>query len=122
MKKIAYILLISISAFTFNCSSDGAYEDASEFNTSFAARFINESPADVDLVVYDLNGNVVSTTKDIRPGGSFDISDLNQEETTFRIVTDASDRIAVLDIEDTNKYYVVLNDENLVSTIQTARL
>ena len=110
MKKIAYILLISISAFTFNCSSDGAYEDASEFNTSFAARFINESPADVDLVVYDLNGNVVSTTKDIRPGGSFDISDLNQEETTFRIVTDASDRIAVLDIEDTNKYYVVLND------------
>jgi len=122
MKKLTYILLITLSAFTFNCTSDGAYEDASEFNTSFAARFINESAANVDLVVYDLNGTVVSTTNDIRPGGSYDLSNLNPEETTFRIVTELSDRFEVLDIEDTNKYYVVLDNDNLVSTIQTARL
>jgi len=122
MKKLTYILLLAIGTLTFNCSSDGAYEDASEFNNSFAARFINESAAEVDLVVYDFNGNVVSTTNDIRPGSSFDLSQLNSEETTFRIVMDSSDRIQVLDIEDTNSYYVVLNDENLISTIQTARL
>ena len=122
MKNLTYILLISLSALTFNCTSDGAYEDASEFNNSFAARFINESATNVDLVVYDFNGKVVSTTQDIKPGASLDLSELNQEETTFRIVTDASDRIAVLDIEDASSYYVVLNDENLVSTIQTARL
>jgi len=122
MKKLTYILLLSIGTLTFNCTSDGAFEDASDLNNTFAARFINESAAEVDLVVYDFNGNVVSTTNDIRPGSSLDLSQLNPEETTFRIVMDSSDRIQVLDIEDTNSYYVVLNDENLVSTIQTARL
>lgn len=122
MKKLTYILLLSIVALTFNCNSDGAYEDASELNNSFAARFINESAVEVDLIVYDINGNVVSTSNDIRPGSSLDLSQLNAEETTFRIVMDSSDRIEVLDIEDANSYYVVLNDENLVSTIQTARL
>jgi len=122
MKNFTYILLLSIGTLTFNCTSDGTFEDAPEINNSFAARFINESAVGVDLVVYDFNGNIVSTTHDIRPGSSLDFSQLNPEETTFRIVMDASDRIAVLDIEDTNSYYVVLNDENLVSTIQTARL
>jgi hypothetical protein len=122
MKKLTYILLITLSIFTFNCTNDGAYEDASEFNTEFAARFINESAANVDLVVYDFDGNVLSTTNDIRPGGSYELSSLNPEETTFRIVTELSDRFEVLNIEDTNKYYVVLDNDNLVSTIQTARL
>ncbi len=122
MRKLTYILLLSIGTLTFNCTSDSAYEDAIDSNNSFAARFINESAAEVDLVVYDFNGNVVSTTNDIRPGSSLDLSQLNPEETTFRIVMDSSDRIEVLDIEDANSYYVVLNDENLISTIQTARL
>jgi len=122
MKNLTYILLISLSALTFNCTSDGAYEDATKLDNSFVARFINESASNVDVVVYDLNGNVVSTEKDINPGSSFELSQLNNEETTFRIVTESSDRIAVLDIEDTNSYYVVLNDENFVSTIETARL
>ncbi len=122
MKKLTYIILISLGSLTFNCSTDTSNDLTIESNNSFAARFINESAANVDLVVYDLNGNVISNNQNIKPGNSINLSDLNQEETTFRIVTEVSDRIAVLDIEDTNSYYVVLNDENLVSTIQTTRL
>ena len=121
MKKLTYILLITLSALNFNCTTDSTYEDASEFSTdTFAARFVNESAASVDLVVYDLNGSVVSTTNGIRPGGSANVDSTG--ETTFRIMTELSDRIEVLDIENTNSYYVVLDNENLVSTIQTARL
>ena len=70
MQKFTYLLLLSIGTLAFNCTSDGVYEDASEINNTFAARFINESAVEVDLVVYDFNGNVVSTTNDIRPGSS----------------------------------------------------
>lgn len=124
MKTLLNLALLSLVLLTSSCSTDNFKQDLTTLDSteSFAARFINETMAQVDLIVYDFDGNVVSTNQSINPGESFDIASLSSKEATFVIGTGTSDRIVSMDINSKNSYHIILNEDSAISTIQTARL
>lgn len=120
IKFAALAMLILLLA---NCSSNHLETNQNAIaNIDTNARFVNESLSAVSVYVYDANGNVTVASENITAGDVFDMSYLNNGETTFRIVTSNSDRIAVLDVQDSKNYHVILNDDNSVSTIQTNKI
>ncbi|NNC70279.1 MAG: hypothetical protein HKN90_05575 [Flavobacteriaceae bacterium] len=122
MKNLLNTLLLAVLILSIASCSTENFDSNIEANLSFDAQFINESTSAVNLIVYDVNGKVTENTRNVNPGESFKISELSSGETTFRIVTGGSDRIAVMETTDSNKYYVVLNEDHSVSTIQAQKI
>jgi len=114
--NLSVLALLFISL--FSCTSESNNTIITDTN-SFDARFVNESVLPVDVIVYDVNGKVTENSTNVNPGESFDISEMSAGETTFRIITQNSDRISVIDTDTTHNYYLVLNEDLSVSTIQS---
>ena len=83
---ILFLAIASCSTDNLNNTSQNSFDK----ETSFDTRFINESDAAVSVIVYDLNGKVTESSKEVSPGEAFNFNDIASGETTFRIITENS--------------------------------
>jgi len=76
------ILILSIASCTTD-NLNNELDNSANDKLSFDARFVNESDQAVSVVVYDVNGKVTESSQEVISGEAFNISNLNNGETTL---------------------------------------
>lgn len=82
------------------------------------ARIINNSTVEVNLEIYDVDGNLLASEYNIESGHLSDWSDFSAGEITFLVNNGSSDKIIVCNMETCMTFIIEVDANNQITTNQ----
>jgi len=96
--------------------------DSSFNNQDPKARIVNNGTVNVDLEIYDADGNIVGRKYGVGPGEHSDWMEFSCGETTFLVSTGSSDKLVVLDMGTCMIYDMEVGSNNQMVSDQAVQL
>ncbi len=86
------------------------------------ARITNNGTEDIDLKIYDVNGNLIGHESEVEPGEHSDWITFSCGETTFLLSTGISDKLVVIEMGTCMIYDMEIGSNNQLATDQPVQL
>ena len=96
--------------------------DSSCINQDPKARITNNGTKEVDLYIYDADGNLIAQENELEPGEQSEWIIFTCGETTFLLSTESSDKMVVIDMGTCMIYDMEIGSNDQLVTDQAVQL
>lgn len=126
IKNLAIIVITIILLSFLNCTSETANISQESSNISLtqdpAARITNNGDFDINLDIYNVNGELVASEYNIKSGTTSNWKSFASGEITFVINNSNFDKIVVLDMNKSMAYDMVIDSDNQLASTNPIQL